>query len=248
MVELMKFGFKIDGYCEHESRINSLPNKKFEFYLTKKPSDFLVSWLVLPFVRNMYVISVVRDPRDSVCSKRKDSAGRFWCSLKFWKWYTRLSFLNLISKRFIEIKYEDLCQKPNFVQDEISKAIPSLSRKHLFSEFGFESQSVNSDSLLALNGLRPLDSSSIGIWRKSIGRVAYQVQRHGDISTSLIKYKYEDSISWKRTLPNHWNELDEVTVSTENWTFKQVWKAVRSALSCVKNYYIVKKYYINTSD
>lgn len=238
LFELIKFGFCIDCCCQHEARINSLPANDCKYYLTKKPSDFMVAWLVLAWVKDIYVISIVRDPRDSVSSKRKDSQGRYWCSLKFWKLYTRLSWLNRLSGRFIEVKYEDLCHNPRYVQKKISNAIPALVKGNSFDQFGGESAAVSIDAVIALNGVRPLGGGSIGVWKGHLDRVACQVYLHGDISSSLIKYGYEQTDEWKDLLPPARSVNADRTVSTEFWTIKQIGKAIVSALSCIKRYWL----------
>ena len=68
--------------------------------------------------------------------------------------------------------------------------MPFLKMRSRFSEF-HKLASPSLPSLVALGGLRPITTESIGNWRHHLPRLAGQLLIHGPISQDLIDFGYE---------------------------------------------------------
>jgi len=213
IAEMMVICFDIDLHTDHEARLSKWPPRRANIFLTKKPSDILVVDPLLRIMPNLYVICMVRDPRDMIVSKHGIAPDRYWSNLNFWKIYTPHAFKLQSHPRFVTIRYEDLVTQPDQVQEELLKKIPFLVKRIPFSRY-HELAHPSKRSLLALGEVRPISPSSIGNWRKHLPRVAGQLQIHGSITEDLIAYGYEKDVTWEHVLdgvapdinPSHWPE------------------------------------------
>lgn len=203
LTEVFKSCFDIDCSCDHEASI-SRSNSSFgkcNNVLTKLPSSTHKLRTILDNVKNIYVICVIRDPRDMIVSFHGKHPDIYYCGLNFW-----LNFLSDYEKlknhpRFILIRYEDFTKNPNEIQKQIEQKIPFLKHKHKFSEYHLYAK-PDDDTLKALKKLRPIESKGIGTWKKHLPRIKQQLIKYGDISDSLIQFGYEESAEWKKTLEN----------------------------------------------
>ena len=87
MTELMINCFEIDGYTDHEHSIFKEYLKSYQVLCTKKPNDIKRVDYPLDVNKNLYVIYVLRDPRDTISSRshknnRKDK--KIWGNLHDW--------------------------------------------------------------------------------------------------------------------------------------------------------------------
>jgi len=89
--------------------------------------------------------------------------------------------------------------QPGQIQDYLMKRMPFLMKKASFNSY-HEIAQPSKDSMMALGGVRPASSSSIGNWRKHLPRVAGQLQVHGSIPEDLIAYGYEQDDAWEKEL------------------------------------------------
>lgn len=205
--------FEIDLYTEHEDNIYTLPPRPAEIFLTKKPRDVLVVGPMLRTMPNLYVIYMVRDPRDTITSKHREDPHRYWAGLRYWKTYTIYGEKLQHLPRCITVRYEDLVTKPDEVQALLMEQMPFLKKRAAFSRY-HEVAKPSKDSLKALGSLRPIGGNSVGKWRQHLPRVAGQLQKHGSIAKDLIKYGYEKDDAWLEELQgvkpdlseSHWGE------------------------------------------
>lgn len=200
MQELMISCFEVDEHCEHEQSIFKRCKIAAGVACTKHPREVFYMPCVLKNSPNVTAIYVVRDPRDVVVSMHKKHPGRYYSNLRFWLDADRVAKSLQNHPRFIVVRYEDLVTDPDSVQLSLEKAMPFLSRRFAFSEFHLHAK-ISEQSAMALNGVRPVDASSVGRWRQHLERVASQIQRHGDISEPLIRYGYEADKQWLADLP-----------------------------------------------
>jgi hypothetical protein len=213
MAEAMKTGFSIGCYAAHEMRLWSRPKKRCNIFLTKVPKDIMTVGPSLSVDPDLYVICMIRDPRDIICSKHKKDPGRYWTSLKFWRLYSKMFDKLENHPRFIPIWYEAFVSNPDKVQAHLAKNIPFLEQKTPFSRY-HKTASVSEGSEAALGSIRPIRPTSVGKWRKHKARLAGQLQLHGPITPNLIKYGYEKNNQWLRELddiqpdlrPSHFSE------------------------------------------
>ena len=208
MTEIMYNCFDIDVYSGKEQRIATWPPRNGNVFLTKSPKDIVVVKDLIEKVKNLYVIYMLRDPRDVIVSKHPWDKDRYWSSLKFWKLFTPFGKALKDHPRFITVRYEDLVSDPDRVNDLIRKKMPFLNQKESFSNFHLKAQPTDFASN-ALGGLRPVSEGSIGNWRNHKERVAGQIHKHGPITADLIEYGYEVDPGWEKELANVAPDLKE---------------------------------------
>ena len=148
---------------------------------------------------NLFVLCMIRDPRDIISSKHKKDPDRYWTGLTFWNSYTRKLPKLKEHPRFLSIRYENFVTNPDKVQNIISEHIPFLKKQHSFSEYHNVAE-VSDSSKEAMNGVRPIKPKSVGKWKQHKPRIKGQLQFHGSISEDLIKHGYEEDDSWRREL------------------------------------------------
>jgi len=213
MVEMLIACFDIDLYTDHEDSIYRLPSRDAVVYLTKKPTDIMMVEPALRITSNLYVIYMLRDPRDMIVSRHGQTPDVYWSGLVFWKNYTPYGRRLQHHPRFITIRYEDLVTRPDEIQRELMARIPFLVKRADFSDYHLRS-TPSSRALDALRGVRAISSEGIGSWRRHLPRIAGQLRIHGSISDDLIEYGYEQDDSWLRELegvqpdlsPSRWKE------------------------------------------
>lgn len=215
MAEMAIACFEIDLYTEHEDPIYTRPTQPANIFLTKRPRDILVAGPMLSLLPNLYVIYMLRDPRDTITSKHRKDPDRYWASLRYWKAYTPYGRKLQNHPRFMTVRYEDLVKKPDEVQAYLMQRMPFLQQRAAFSRY-HEFAKPSKQSLDALRGMRPVASTSVGKWRNHLPRVAGQLKLHGEkaIAKDLIEYGYESDDSWlnelKDVIPDysesHWPE------------------------------------------
>jgi hypothetical protein len=197
----MKSCFKIDYVTDHEDRIYVNRSGNGEVFLTKHPRDILVIRPFLYVMPSLYVIYMIRDPRDMVVSVHGSRPDEFWCSLRFWKEFNKYYREVSDHPRVMTVRYEDLVSDPDGVQEKLQDKMPFLAMKKKFSSY-HENITVSGESLEALRGIRPISRASIGRWRDYLPRISRQLELHGDISDELIKFGYEKDKDWLHLLDN----------------------------------------------
>lgn len=197
--EVMSTCFKIDHVCEHEASICTALPKRGNCLLTKQPGE--ISAIRLPLLLNpdLYVICIIRDPRDSVASFHGTCPDVYWTGLRYWKLFVKKYDKLIKNDRFIPIKYENFVSNPNRIQDHLMKKLPFLEKTYNFSEYHIKAK-PNESALKALKNLRPIETNGIGSWKKHLPRVKQQIALHGSISEELIKFGYERDRTWEHLL------------------------------------------------
>jgi hypothetical protein len=231
MAEMMYNCFNIDLYSGKEDRIGTLPFGDGNVFLTKSPKDIVIVDDVLKYMKKIYVIYMLRDPRDVISSKHPSDNKRYWSSLKFWKLFTPFGHKLCNHPRFITVRYEDLVQDPDHIQKIIQERMPFLKSKELFSNF-HKSANPSPEYKESLRGLRPVNTDTIGNWRNHKGRVLGQIKKHGSITDDLIRYGYEKDSSWERELegvdPNLKSSHPSAFSSSEFIAQKRKWNKLRA--------------------
>ena len=205
LYELMTNCFEIDGHTEHEWSIFKKYPGHFRVLCTKKPNDIRYIKHPLQINPHLYVIYVLRDPRDAISSrshKNNNPQKQIWGNLADWARHQQAAESLLKNPRFILIKYEDLAADPDAMQKNLLNRLPFLKIKIPFSDF----HKVAKPSLKAAGALgatRPISTSSIGNWRNHLAFVKAQFEKYDktySISESLVKYGYEPDSSWLNSL------------------------------------------------
>ena len=196
---LLTAGFRVDSFGEHESSLFDPPPGDSTAYVSKRPRDVLVARQVLKLDPNLWILHIVRDPRDVVVSRHDARPEHYWTNLGIWKRYHAAARRAASSPRFLMLRYEDLVRDPDGAQDEISRFLPFLERTHPFSTFHHHVR-ISPAANDALRGLRPIDTRSIGAWRSDLPRLAAQLALHGPIQRALVELHYERDDRWQALL------------------------------------------------
>ncbi len=203
MAELLVNGFEIDGYARREMSVFQRPREEFAVFCSKRPIDILSARAVLRADPDLWIVHMVRDPRDVVVSRHGKAADRYWTNLRVWKEYRRAARKAEGHPRFLTVRYEDLVQGPDRVQAQLMERMPFLQKRADFSAYHRIAQ-PSAQSLEAMKGVRPVTASSVGAWRDHKPRLAAQIDLHGPIGADLIELGYEKDSAWMQ-------ELDGVT-------------------------------------
>ena len=195
MQELMINCFRLDGFARTEESLLDSPRVAAGIRCTKNPWDTdVVRWL-LPIDRDLWVIYLLRDPRDVIVSRHGRRPEVFWANLRLWRRAQSAVQGLLGHPRFLQVRYEDLVERPDETQRLIAERMPFLEPKARFSQFCGD-EAASGQSRLALHGPRPVDTASIGRWCAQRARVAAQLARHGDLTEELIALGYETERDW----------------------------------------------------
>lgn len=214
LAEAMKHCYEIDYATDHEDELYSRAPGDPEIFLSKCPKDIMKIEPSLEVDPNLYALCMIRDPRDVIVSKHRKDPDRFWAGLKYWKLYSKQLSTLIDKTRFLLIRYEHFVKNPDQIQRLITERLPFLKKKAPFSRY-HEVVEVSDLSDEALGGVRPIQPTSIGKWKKFKQRVAGQLQLHGPITNDLIQYGYEKDQGWLKELenvkpdlnPSHFSEL-----------------------------------------
>lgn len=199
LMELFRDCFEIEAFGGHEISVFVRPRPEPPLYCSKRPQDILFVRPLLHLDRRLWVVFMLRDPRDVVVSRHRLRPHEYWCHLGVWKQRYEIARALWEHPRFVPVRYEDLASHPDGVQAALEARMPFLRRRLEFSRWG-SAQRVSEGSERALGGVRPVSAGSIGAWRRHPGRIASQLQRHGPIDRELIALGYEGDREWHRAL------------------------------------------------
>jgi hypothetical protein len=199
MMELMAHCFRFDAVADHELSILDVPDIEVGRFCSKHPTELEISMKVLERNPELWIICMVRDPRDIISSKHKKMPDCYWTNLRLWNREFKRYLQFRKSDRFIEVRYEDLVSKPDRIQEMLKERIPFLEQKERFSDF-HQVAKPGQKAADALGGIREISTSSVGNWRNHLPRVKAQLEIHGDITDSLIDLGYESDAGWKSCL------------------------------------------------
>ena len=247
LVEMMINSFEIDLYPEHEARLGKCPPGKGRIFLSKSPKDIIIVRQHLQIMKNLHVLFVMRDPRDSAVSFHGKNKEQYYGDLRYWKTY--LPFFERVKDhpRFLCIKYEDLVRDPDRVQTLISERMPFLKYRDAFSNFHQHSKPSHKSSL-AMKGLRKAEPGRIGNWRNHKARILGQIQQHGSISEDLIRFGYEEDDRWLEELEGITPDVSESHYSPFN-TRKFVRKKLRFRfVKAIKLWFCHTSFFLSVRD
>jgi hypothetical protein len=178
---------------------NTWPGRH-ELMITKRPDD--VFWL--DEVRERYrdrrpkpvFVINVRDPRAVLTSVFAKKTGYCVPAQKWRAVYDHIQY-NLQFDDVITIEYRDVVERPQLVQERLSAFI-GFEPAAAFDQY-MSSVPKNFDTT-ALNGVRPLDTSSLDRWRapKHKTRIQELLRQLPELPERLIELGYERDSSWVR--------------------------------------------------
>jgi hypothetical protein len=191
--------FKIDKHYDHEIRFHLVTGEDGQLVITKRPKDTMYMPAVLDDDPELFVIYLLRDPRDTICSRHGKDKSIYYSNIRLWRQMHGYARQMQGHERFLEVRYEDFVSNPDATQQMIMKHFPWLEKKHAFSEY-HEYAQVSEKSRTAMHSVRPIAPTSVGRWRQNLGRIKAQQMIHGSLTPELIECGYEDSDAWEKVL------------------------------------------------
>jgi hypothetical protein len=197
--EVMVTCFKVDKHYDHEVRFHLISAKDGQILITKRPKDTMYMPAVIDGDPGLYVIYLMRDPRDTICSRHGKDKSIYYSNIRLWRQMHAYARKMSGHERFLEIRYEDFVRDPDATQQVIMDKFPWLEKIHDFSEY-HEYAQVSEKSLTAMHSVRPIAPTSVGVWMKNPGRIRAQQMIHGSLTPELIECGYESSADWESVL------------------------------------------------
>lgn len=143
----------------------------------------------------------VRDPRDKICSRQNDPEGKGRdlkqvAEEEVWEhanrgYALRRKFLEKYEDRVLIIRYEDVILHPEETQRRIGEHCGlEIDIPFTEAQSRIEAQESLENLNRAMNGLRPLDSRSIGRWKEPRFKEICEayVEKYPDVRYFLEKY------------------------------------------------------------
>ena len=131
--EAMVTCFRIDRHYDHELRFNLVSGEPGEIVLTKRPKDIMYMPAVIDDPE-LYVIYVLRDPRDVIVSRHGKSRDLYYSNIRLWREMHGYAKTLYGHPRFLEVRYETFVTDPDAVQADIAAKFPWLESRYRFSE------------------------------------------------------------------------------------------------------------------
>jgi hypothetical protein len=196
--EAMVTCFKVDKHYDHEVRFNQVTADDGQIVVTKRPKDTMYVPAVIDDPE-LYVIYVMRDPRDVIVSRHGKDKKLYYSNIRLWRELHACARSIANHARFLQISYEEFVSNPDVVQQQIAAKFPWLQKIHNFSEYHAHAV-VSEKSKLAMNDVRPIAPTSVGKWKDNLPRIQGQQLTHGSLTPDLIECGYESSADWERVL------------------------------------------------
>ena len=197
--EVMVTCFKVGKHYDHEIRFHLVTGEDGQLVITKRPKDTMYMPAVLDDDPELFVIYLLRDPRDTICSRHGKDKSIYYSNIRLWRQMHGYARQMQGHERFLEVRYEDFVSNPDATQQMIMNHFPWLEKTHAFSEY-HEYAQVSEKSKTAMHSVRPIAPTSVGRWRQNLGRIKAQQMIHGSLTPELIECGYEDSDAWEKVL------------------------------------------------
>ena len=197
--EVMVTCFKVDKHYDHEIRFHLVEAEDGQTLITKRPKDTMYMPALIKDDPELYVIYVMRDPRDTICSRHGKDKSIYYSNIRLWRQMHGYARQMSTNQRFLEIRYEDFVRDPDATQEMIAAKFPWLEKIHTFSEY-HEYAQISEKSITAMHSVRPIAPTSVGVWTKNPGRIKAQQIIHGSLTPELIECGYESSGDWEKVL------------------------------------------------
>jgi hypothetical protein len=197
--EVMVTCFRVDKHYDHEIRFHLVTGEDGQIVITKRPKDTMYMPAALDGDPELFVIYLLRDPRDTICSRHGKNKSIYYSNIRLWRQMHGYARQIAGHERFLQLRYEDFVTDPDATQQKIMDKFPWLEKIHNFSEY-HEYAQVSEKSKTAMHSVRPIAPTSVGVWRNNPGRIKAQQQIHGSLTPDLIECGYETSDEWEKVL------------------------------------------------
>jgi hypothetical protein len=223
--EVMVTCFKVDKHYDHEIRFHLVSGEDGQLVITKRPKDTMYMPAVLDEDPELFVVYLLRDPRDTICSRHGKDKSIYYSNIRLWRQMHGYARQMQGHDRFLEVRYEDFVSNPDATQQMIMNHFPWLEKTHAFSEY-HEYAQVSEKSKTAMHSVRPIAPTSVGRWKQNLGRVKAQQLIHGSLTPELIECGYEESGEWEKV-------LDDVEPDTTRSLYPEklyIWRRISQTL------------------
>ena len=197
--EVMLTCFAFDKHYEHETRFHRTRAEPGQRLLAKCPKDTLHMPAVLDAVPDLFVLYLLRDPRDTICSRHGKDRSIYYSNIRVWRQMQASAARLAGHPRFLTLRYEAFVTDPDTIQREIATECPWLEKQHEISRY-HEFAEASSRSRRAMTGVRPIAPTSVGVWKDNLGRIKAQQAIHGSLTHDLIEAGYEGTDEWEASL------------------------------------------------
>ena len=197
--EVMVTCFRTDKHYDHEVRFNLVAAEAGQLLITKRPKDTMYMPAVIDGDPELYVIYLLRDPRDVICSRHGKDKSLYYSNIRLYRELHGYARKLYDHERFLEVRYEDFVRDPDATQKRIQEKFPWLEKLHDFSEYHEHAQ-VSAKSVTAMHSVRPIAPTSVGRWAQHLERIKGQQIIHGSLTPLLIELGYEENGDWERVL------------------------------------------------
>ena len=208
--EVMVTCLSTDRHYDHEIRFHLVEAQDGEVLITKRPKDTMYMPALLEDDPELYVIYMLRDPRDVICSRHGKDRSIYYSNIRLWRQMHGYARQMADHPHFLQIRYEDFVSDPDAAQAQILEQFPWLQSTHRFSEY-HDYAEVSEQSRTAMHSVRPIAPTSVGVWKKNPARIKAQQEIHGSLTPDLIECGYETSGDWEKALkgvePDHTRSL-----------------------------------------
>jgi len=156
----------------------------------------------LPDLRQVWIIDILRDPRDVITSTQEGPDPRdfqstwdgFYCDYRRWERDFRVAAaLRGRHMRMLHVRYEQLVNACDQVQQDLCAVLGLEARVPFSSHLSVMPADLPESTRIMLGGVRPVSSDRVGRWRHdptSRDRVAEQLRLHPDMEPWLQAAAY----------------------------------------------------------
>lgn len=200
MFEMLTACFKHDAHCVHEKTIFNPPEEVgIDLYFSKKPSDITHIHRIFLADPALYLIYMLRDPRSVITSIHPSKPDLYFSSFERWQRYENAASSLKSHPRFLQIRYEELVEDANRIQQQITDRFNFLQSQHKFSEFE-NYNSASEPAVISLAGLRSVSDRQLNSWQSHLSRLTFQLGKYPELADRLVEYGYETDHAWRHLL------------------------------------------------
>jgi hypothetical protein len=156
----------------------------------------------LPDLRQVWIIDILRDPRDVITSRQEGPDPRdfmptfdgFYCDYQRWERDVRLAAaLRGRHMRMLHVRYEHLVTACDQVQQDLCAVLGLEARVPFSNHLSVMPADLPESTRMMLGGVRPVSNDRVGRWRSdptARDRVAEQLRQHPDMESWLQAAAY----------------------------------------------------------
>ncbi len=202
MAETAVTGANVFGFEMRALRVATRMRRKYlkqPLLITKRTNDIFYIDDIRAFYSANQVdvkfVVLIRDPRDVLTSFHSSKPNEYYLSPERWRSLYEHYLYVRDQHDVLVVRYEDLVRDPDAIQERLS-TLMNWELKQSFRDFhksvpeGFE--------VRGLNGIRPVDTKSIGRWKQSQHRerMIDMLLVLPELPSAIVEMGYEKDAAW----------------------------------------------------